>query len=124
MRYSQIVFRIAAVWGVLVVTPLYFLYDLTARLAPPAITHPEFYYGFVGAALVWQFVYFTIGGDPVRFRPIMILAVMAKLSYFIPVVIFFLQGRLSALTFWISSADGVFAVLFLLAFSKTRALKA
>jgi hypothetical protein len=117
------VFRIAGVWGVLVVTPLYFLYDLTARLAPPAITHPEFHYGFAGAALVWQFVYLTIGADPIRFRPMILLAVMAKLSYFIPVVILFVQARLSALTFWISSADGVFAILFLLAFLKTRALK-
>lgn len=120
MRFAKFVFRIAGVRGVLVVTPLFFLFDLTGRLTPPPVTHPEFYYGFAGAALVWQFVYLTIATDPLRFRPIMILGVLAKLSYFLAVVALYLQGRLSALTFSISSMDGLFAVLFLIAFSKTR----
>src|SRR6266404_4079058 len=31
MRFAKIVFRVAAVWGVLVITPLYFMFDLIGR---------------------------------------------------------------------------------------------
>ena len=51
MRFGKIVFWVAAIWGVLVVTPLYFLFDVVGRKDPPAITHPGFYYGFVGTAI-------------------------------------------------------------------------
>jgi hypothetical protein len=48
MRFAKIVFWIAAIWGVLVLTPLYFMFDLIGRQDPPVITHPGFFYGFVG----------------------------------------------------------------------------
>jgi len=51
MKFARIVFRVAAIWGVLVITPLYFMFDLIGRNDPPAITHPAFFYGFVGAGL-------------------------------------------------------------------------
>ncbi len=62
-------------FGVLLVAPVYFLFDMAGRLDPPPITHPQFYYGFVGVARVFQFVYFVTGTDPVRYRPMMILSV-------------------------------------------------
>jgi hypothetical protein len=34
-----------------VVSPLYFLFDEIGRQNPPAITHPEFFYGFVAVTL-------------------------------------------------------------------------
>ena len=48
MKFAKIVFWIAGIWGVLVLTPLYFIFDLIGRKDPPPITHPAFYYGFVG----------------------------------------------------------------------------
>jgi hypothetical protein len=54
MKFAKIVFRIAAIWGFLIVAPLYFIFDLIGKKDPPPITHPAFYYGFVGVALVWQ----------------------------------------------------------------------
>jgi hypothetical protein len=38
---------------------------------PPAITHPEFYYGFVGVATTWQVTFLIIRRDPKRYRPLM-----------------------------------------------------
>jgi hypothetical protein len=55
MKFAKIVFWGAGIWGVLVLTPLYFMYDLIGRQEPPPITHPGFYYGFAGVALAWQF---------------------------------------------------------------------
>ena len=54
MKLAKIVFWSAGIWGILVLTPLYFIFDLIGRQDPPPITHPGFYYGFVGTALAWR----------------------------------------------------------------------
>jgi hypothetical protein len=71
MKFAKIVFRIAGIWGLLVIPPLYFMFDLIGRNDPPPITHPGFFYGFVGLALSWQIAFLVIATDPVRFRPLM-----------------------------------------------------
>jgi hypothetical protein len=43
MRFAKIVFRVAGVWGILILTPLYFMFDRIGRDYPPPITHPEMY---------------------------------------------------------------------------------
>jgi len=45
MRLAKIVFLIAGIWGVLAITPLYFMFDVISRNDPPPITHPGFFYG-------------------------------------------------------------------------------
>lgn len=120
MRFSKIVFVVASAWGVLVLTPLYLMFDEIGRQDPPLVTHPEFYYGFAGAALAWQFAYFLIGRNPARFRPMMLVGVFAKMSYFVPVTLLYLHGRMSARMFTWSAPDSLFAVLFLAAYFKTR----
>jgi hypothetical protein len=49
--FARTVFTGAGVWGVAVLIPLYFGFDAIGRLYPPTITHPDFFYGFVGARL-------------------------------------------------------------------------
>jgi hypothetical protein len=51
MKFAKIVFLIAGIQGLLILAPLYFLERTIGRQAPPAITHPEYFYGFVGVAL-------------------------------------------------------------------------
>ena len=96
MKFAKVVFLIAGIWGVLIITPLYFLFDVIGRRDPPAITHPGFYYGFVGAALVWQIAYLLIATAPDRYRPMMIVAALAKFSYGVAVVVLVLQERMHA----------------------------
>ena len=79
----------------LVLTPLYFLFDAIERQDPPAITHPPVLYGFAGVTMAWQFAFFAIATNPVRFRPMMIFSVIEKLGYVMTVVVLRLQGRLS-----------------------------
>jgi hypothetical protein len=119
MRFARIVFWIAGVFGVLLVTPLYFLFDLAGRMDPPPITHPQFYYGFVSVVLVWQLVYMTIATDPVRFRPFMILALLAKASYVVTLLVLYLQERVSAATAATGAPDLLLGALFLIAFLRT-----
>jgi hypothetical protein len=81
MKFAKIIFLIAGVLGLIELTPLYFIFDVVGRKDPPPITHPGFYYGFIGVALAWQFAFIVISKDPVRLRPMMIPAVIEKLIY-------------------------------------------
>ena len=119
MKFAQITFWIATIWGVLVLTPLYFMFDTISRQDPPAITHPGFYYGFVGVALAWQFVFFAIARDPERFRPMMIPSVLQKFSYCASLTVLYLQHRLHATDLVFGGTDLFLGILFLVAFVKT-----
>ena len=81
MKFAKIVFWIAGIWGVLMLTPLYFIFDMIGRNDPPPITHPAFYYGFVSVGLAFQVVFIVIARDPVRLRPMMIPSMLEKFGY-------------------------------------------
>ena len=120
MRFAKIVFWVAGIWGVLVITPLYFMFDLISRTDPPPITHPGFFYGFVGVALTWQIAFFFIAKDPARHRPLMIPSLLEKLSYGAAVVLLVLQGRMHRTDLVFGGTDLLLGVLFAVAYFKTR----
>jgi hypothetical protein len=66
VRFARWVFLVAGVLGLAEIVPLYFLDNMIGRTEPPPITHPGFYYGFVGVALAWQVAFLIISRDPVR----------------------------------------------------------
>src|SRR5919106_364637 len=76
IRFATRVFTAAAVYGILVLAPQYFLEDRVGRDFPPSITHPEHFYGFIGVALAWQVLFLIIASDPVRYRPAMLAAIL------------------------------------------------
>lgn len=119
MRFAKIIFWIAGIWGVLIITPLYFLFDLIGRNDPPPITHPGFFYGFAGVALAWQIAFFFIATDPVRYRPLMIPSVLEKLGYGVAVVVLVLQDRMHRADVVFGGADLLLALLFVIAYCKT-----
>ena len=119
MRFAKVVYWVAGIWGVLVITPLYFMFDLIGRKDPPAITHPGFFYGFVGVALAWQIAFLIIGKDPARFRPMMIPSMVEKFSYGIAVVVLVLQGRMHSSDLAFGGTDLLLGLLFVLAWLKT-----
>ena len=122
MKFARIVFLISGIYGILVLTPLYFLEQTIGRETPPPITHPEFFYGFVGVGLAWQIVFLIIARDPLRFRPIMIPSVLEKASYGAALVVLLRQHRISISSFELGMADVIFAVLFIISFIKTRGI--
>ncbi len=117
--FARRVFRVAAIYGFLVLLPQYFLEGKTGRDFPPAITHPEYYYGFIGVALAWQMVFLVIARDPVRYRPIMIPAIFEKASFGLAAVALFLLDRLNAQMLGAGVLDLVLGTLFLLAYVRT-----
>jgi hypothetical protein len=62
-RFARRVFLIAGVYGVLIVLPQCSLEARIARDFPPPITHPEYFYGFIGVALAWQIAFLLIARD-------------------------------------------------------------
>ena len=121
MKFAKVVFWIAAVWGILVLPPLYFLFDTIGRLDPPPITHPGFYYGFVGCALAWQFAFVVIARDPLRFRAVMIPAVIEKFSFAASQAVLFMQHRIHGSDLFLGCVDALLGVLFFIAFFRTQA---
>jgi len=121
MKFSKIVFLVAGIWGVLVITPLYFMFDLIGQKDPPAITHPGFFYGFVGLGLAWQIAFLFISRDPVRFRPLMIPSMIEKFSYGIAVVVLVLQARMHSSDLVFAATDLLLGVLFVAAYLRTPA---
>ena len=119
MKLAKVVFWVAGIWGLVVITPLYFIFDLIGKKDPPAITHPEFYYGFAGCALAWQIAFLCIARDPVRLRVMMIPSVVEKFSFGIAVVALVMQGRTNQRDLVFAATDLTLGVLFLVAFVKT-----
>ena len=80
MTFARRIFTLAGIYGLLVMTPMYFLEPQISAMGKP-LSNPESYYGFVGVTLVFQLVFLTVGRDPERFRPIMLLGVLEKASF-------------------------------------------
>lgn len=119
MKFAKIVFWVAAIWGFLIITPLYFMFNLIGEKDPPPITHPAFFYGFVGVALVWQIAFAFIARDPVRFRPLMIPAILEKLVYSIPVIVLVAQKRTNPNDLLFATFDLTLGIFFVLAYLRT-----
>jgi hypothetical protein len=119
MKLARWVFLVAGIYGVAALVPMYFQEASVALTQPPAITHAEYYYGFIGVALAWQVLFFQLSRDPPRFRPMMIPATLEKLGFGIAALVLHAQHRLSPLMLLAGCVDLLFAALFLLAFMRS-----
>jgi len=124
VRFAKSVFLIAGIHGLLILTPMYFLENKIGRDTPPAITHPEYFYGFTGVALAWQVLFLVLSTDPVRYRAMILPSILEKVSYGIALIVLLSQGRLALSAFAIGSVDWIFAFLFLAAYFTTKSPRA
>lgn len=110
-RFPARMFRWAAIYGAVVLTPLY--------LTPLPQLGAEVFLGFVGLALVFQAVFWIIGGDPVRYRALMLPAVAEKLVFGVPALVLFAQGAVAAPVAMLAAIDVALGAGFWLAWRKT-----
>jgi hypothetical protein len=115
MNFARWLFLISGVWGLAVLIPHYFMEQSIAKQHPPAITHPEFFYGFTGVALAWQFVFLIIGSDPLRFRPMMLPSALEKFSFAAATIALYAAGRVSTPVLSAGLIDLLFGALFAVA---------
>jgi O-antigen/teichoic acid export membrane protein len=120
MKFARNVFLAAGIYGLVVMLPQYFLEARIGRDTPPPITHPEFFYGFIGVTIAWQVVFLIISRDPQRYRTLMIAGVLEKAVFVIAVAVLFAQNRVTATVLAPAGIDLVLGVLFIISFLKTR----
>ena len=120
MKSTKYIFIIAGVYGLIVLLPMYFSETRFNADFPPAITHPEYFYGFIGVALAWQILFFLIAINPLRYKLMMIPAMLEKFSYGIAVIILFIQHRTPIMILSSAIIDLLFGILFIYAFFKTK----
>ena len=121
MNFAKKVFLAAGVWGIAVLTPLYFLFDAIGRQHASPITYPQFFYGFLAVTMTWQFAFLVIGSDPARFRLMMIPSLLEKIGFILSMGILYAEGRVSAVDIGVVTPDLVWAVLLAIAFARTAA---
>ena len=80
MKFAQIVFWIAGLFGLAACAGLY--------CQPGSYV----YYGLIGTVIAWQFAFFLIAWDPRRYRPMMLAAVLEKLLWVLTLAYLHLRG--------------------------------
>ncbi len=124
MRIAKIVFLVAGVWGIVVLTPLYWLVDIAGRHYNPPADYPQFFYGFFSVAMAWQIAFLVIASDPVRYRPMMIVGMIEKFGHVATVTTLYLRHRISTIDLQAAFPDLVLGLAFIWAFTATRRLRA
>jgi hypothetical protein len=118
MKFAKITFLIAGIYGLLALIPMFFLETQYGTDNPPAITHPEFYYGFIGVAVAFQIVFLIISRDPARYRAMIVPSIVEKFSFVIAVAILVSAGRTSGQIVLGAAIDAVLGTLFTISWFK------
>src|SRR6185437_3716254 len=118
MKFTRWVFLLAGVWGIVVLAPLYFLEQFVGAQHQPAITHPEYFYGFIGVALAWQILFLIIASDPIRYRGVMPASVIEKFAFVLAVYALLAKQRVDASMAVAATIDLLLGILFIAAFVK------
>jgi hypothetical protein len=118
MRFAKWVFMLAGVYG-LITIPLTFFAEpaLVSRYGP--LSQPIWFYGFLAVVLVFQLVYLQTGCDPVRYRPFMLLSLLAKLSFVVAAAALYAAGRTVLEQALVTTPDLIWSVLFAIAIART-----
>lgn len=120
MKFAKIVFLVAGIYGLVVMLPQFFLEQRIGIDTPPPITHPEYFYGFICVVIAFQVLFLILSTDPIRYRPIMLAAVLEKIGFPIAVVFLYMQQRVAAMMLVPAAIDLVLCLLFVASFIKTR----
>jgi len=123
MKFAKYTFLVAGIYGLLALVPQYFLEAKIGNDTPPAITHPEFFYGFIGVAIAFQLVFLVISHNPQKYRILILPSIVEKFSFAIPVTILFINGHLNTQMFAAGLLDAVLGLLFVVCWFKIPAVE-
>ncbi len=108
MKFARIVFAVAGGLGLLAIIPMY--------MAPGTYR----YYGVLGPLVAWQLVFFLIASDPLRYRPIMLPAMLEKALWVLTLIFFYFRGTITPVQVLASTIPHfLLGSLFVAAFFKT-----
>ncbi|RPH42459.1 MAG: hypothetical protein EHM91_09355 [Planctomycetota bacterium] len=115
MTFARRVFLTTGLYGVIVIAPQFFL----ERSVTPAVTHPEQYYGFLGAVLAWNIAYLVMAGDPARYRPLMLVGSLGKVLFSAFLTVLWFQGRVPSFLLAFAAIDLGIVTLYIEAWRRT-----
>ena len=118
MQFAKWTFRIAGIYGVLLIAPMYFLEPVFNAQGQP-LTHPEHFYGFVGITLAFQVLFLAISRDVVRFRPLIPVCLFEKLVFPAAILPLYLTDRTPGIVAAFATVDLFWAVMFAIAYVRT-----
>ena len=118
MKFAKWVYRTAGIYGLLVLAPLLFLEHTVSQTSPPAITHPEYYYGFAITGVAWQVAFLVISSDPQRFRTLVPVTWLEK-SWGLIALVLYVENRISLQVLALGLIDLLFAAFFVSAYFTT-----
>ena len=110
--FARRVFLGAAIYGFLVLPPMYWL--------APGDEHLPAYLGFVGLALVFQAVFWIVGGDPLEYRALMLPSVAEKAVFAVPALILYAMQETAAVTAFFAAVEILLGSLCRVAWRRTR----
>ena len=118
MNFAKRVYLTAGIYGLLVLAPLLLLERVVSQTSLPAITHPEYYYGFAILGVAWQVAFLVVSSDPGRFRPLMPVTWLEK-SWGLIAVVLYIENRISLQVLTLGLIDLLFAAFFVSAYIAT-----
>jgi hypothetical protein len=109
------IFLVAAIYGIPVLGVWFF--HTPAMVGRASSQQPEIYYGFAGLGVAWQIVFLLIASDPLRYRPLMLIAAICEKFFFAGMLVVLLIKHI-ARRHWIPPAviDGFLGVMFVAAY--------
>jgi len=120
MKFARWVFIVAGVYGIIIITPMFFSEYQIGINFPPVINHPEYFYGFLSVTLAWQILFLFIAIDPVRYKLLIFPAMLEKYFYGATLIILYAQNRLPAMVLSGGIIDLILGILFAVAFLKAK----
>ena len=118
MRFARWIFRIAGIYGIIVMAPMLFM----ERQIAPGAAHPVFFYAWISVNLTWQVLFLVLATAPGRYRPMMLACVLQKVTAAIAIPWLYVLGRVGAMWLGAAATDLGFAVLFIIAHRVTRGM--
>jgi hypothetical protein len=118
MKFAKVLFNVAGVYGLIVLTPMLFWESRIAVETPPAITHVEYFYGFLTLGIAWQVMFLVIARQPLHYRLAIVPSVLEKFGFGIAAMVLYAQGRLAQQVLLGAIIDLILGSLFVVAFIK------
>lgn len=121
--WASRIFKGAGIYGLIALLPQYLLEQKIGIDHPPPITHPEYFYGFIGVGVAWQALFLVIAKDPVRYRAAIPAGILEKVAFGMAVLFLYAQGRTEGLPAFFACVDLCLSALFFAAYRRIPVTK-
>jgi hypothetical protein len=112
MLFAKRVFQGAGIYGAAVILLGYAAYFLGGEEAAYLTNHPEMAHGFFLVTFAWQVAFLIIATDPMRYRLLMLAAMLEKFPFTLAVLLLYASDQASETVLAFGLIDGILGLLF------------